>query len=378
MTEPTINPDSHPNPLRREILLLFAGILGLLILLFYGIFSMVSQNERPTGSSTARVLSHGMDAPDFNLPAQDGRDFHLANYRGRAVFLVFVPTFDDASSLAMLRSLKATTGDYDRAGAKVLVVSPQEASVAKSVYQSEKLPFPLLSDFGGALQKQYTVPEGRRTTFVVNPKGRVEFRIGDAMMEVERHGKQLLEISKCCMDDIVAARAGGIGKAVGDFSLPRADSGAMETLYGANNQKATVVAFLSVKCPCSNEYNDRIRELAEKYTAQGVRFIGVYSNSDESSAEIAKHAAEHNLSFPVLRDERGLCADHFRATVTPQVFVLDGENILRYGGRIDDNRNPAEVKLHDLSQALEATLHGGSFPEETRPFGCSMVRETTL
>ncbi|GAB4456487.1 MAG: hypothetical protein OHK0029_14540 [Armatimonadaceae bacterium] len=362
----------------RSAAALFAVALLISLAVPLGIFLMVVQLNRGLGGTdpTRKTLSNEMPAPDFTLPAQSGRDFRLGDYRGRAVFLAFVPQLEEERGQQMLRSLKATVGDFDRAGAKVMVVTPQDATLAKQVHEAEKLPFPILLDAGGKLREQYTVPEGRATTFVIDPKGAVRYRIGDAMIEPDQHGRQLLDVSKCCMDDIVAARAGGIGKPVGDYSLPRADSGKMETLYGDSKQKATVVAFISVKCPCSNSYDSRLRSLAEEYTARGVRFVGVYSNSDESAAQITAHAREHKFPFPALHDERGLCADHFRAAVTPQVFVVDSQRVLRYAGRIDDNREEPQVTREDLRDALEAVLNGGTVPEETLPFGCALVRDT--
>jgi peroxiredoxin len=357
--------------------MLAIGLLISVSILFglYNAILLLNRGIAPT-EPLRRVLSNEMVAPDFTLTAQDGRAFHLADYKGRAVFLAFVPRLDDTNSTTLIRSLKTSVGDFDRAGAKVFVVSPEPKETAQAFYQREKLPFPILHDAEGRVRMQYTIPEGRRTTFVVDPVGKVRYRIGDAMIEAERHGKQLLDISKCCMDDIIAARAGGIGKPVGDYSLPRAESGQMETLYGDGTQKATVIAFISVKCPCSNTYNDRLRTIAAEYSKQGVRFVGVYANSDESAKEIATHATEQRFPFIALRDERGLCADHFRAAVTPQVFVIDSQRILRYGGRIDDNREETAVTAEDLRDALEAVLKGGTVPEETLPFGCAIVRDT--
>ena len=234
----------------------------------------------------------------------------------------------------------------------------------------------ILTDPDGSLRTAYTIPAGRRTTFVVAPDGKVKYRVGNTIVEPATHGKQLIDISKCCVDELVAARAGGIGKPVGDFSLPRSDTGGMETLFGDGTAKATVVLFISVKCPCANGYNDRLREMAGEYAGKGVRFVAVYSNSDESPTQVAKHAKEQKFPFPALTDERGLCADHFHATVTPQVFVLDAGKVLRYAGRIDDNRDPAQVKTRDLRLSLDALRTGSVVPAESRPFGCAIVRDT--
>jgi hypothetical protein len=131
-----------------------------------------------------------------------------------------------------------------------------------------------------------------------------------------------------------------------------------------------------VKCPCANAYNDRLPTLARDYAARGVRLVGIYSNKDETLPEIAAHAKEHGFSFPVFKDERGLGADHFGASVTPEVFVIDSSRVLRYAGHIDGSRVAAEAKTHELKDALDALLAGNTaaVPKATRAFGCGIVR----
>lgn len=370
----TTRPDYPPSDGPGSRLPLLVAILGLLAALFGALTLMVFHSKAAPDEPQRHVLGAEMPAPDFSLPAQDGRVFHLKDYRGRAVFLAFLPRLEDPDATAILRSLKQTLPEYEKAGGKVFAVTPADATATRAVYEREKLPFPILTDADQTIRKSYTVPEGRRTTFVVDPKGEVKYRIGDAMIEPARHGTQLLEISKCCLDEVLAARAGGIGKPVGDYSLPRAENGQMETIYGDGKQLATVVLFISSKCPCSASYNERMRNIANEFTPRGVRFVAVYSNADEKPDEIAAHARDQRFPFVALADASGLGADHFKATVTPQVFVMDSKHILRYGGRIDDSRDPANLKSPELQRAVEAVLTDTVPPAETSPFGCSIVR----
>jgi peroxiredoxin len=368
---------SPPNRARPWLL----SVLLLLIAIPFGLAALLLTNNgagNGGAGSSFRTLSAGMDAPEFTLTAQDGRSFSLANYKGRAVFLVFVPSWEDTDTVEQLRSLAKATHEFDMAGAKVLAISSDAPKKAKALHERERLPFPLLADSGFALAKRYTIPNGYRTTFVVDPEGRVKYRVGASIVEPERHGRQLIEISKCCMDEVMAARAGGIGKPVGDYSLPRVDtSGQMETLYGDGTQKATVVLFLSVGCPCSNAYNQRVRELVQEFAPKGIRFIGIFANADETMSQIAAHAREQGFTFPIVKDDKALGADHFHASVTPEAFLLDNQRILRYAGRLDDNRDATQVKHHDLRDALTSLLAGQTVPESTRAFGCGIVRPNT-
>ena len=342
---------------------------------------MLSGRGTPVNAPSAAVsvVSVGSEAPDFTLPTADGRTMHLADYRGRAVFLVFVPNFGDADTVKQVRSLAATEPDFDMAGAKVMVVSSDTKANADALAAANKLPFPLLLDEGGALAKHFGVGQEMRRTFVVSPAGQVKFRVDASVMEPANHGKQLLKIGACCVDDVQASRSEGIGKPVGDYSLPLATDPAhpMTTLFGDDTQKATAVLFVSAKCPCSNAYNDRIRAFAAKYGNRAdVRLVAVYANADETAEEIAAHAKEHGFTMPVLQDAKGLGAKHFDASLTPQAFVLDASHVLRYAGRIDNSRETADVTTHEFADAVDALTTGDAakLPKPTRAFGCAIVR----
>jgi hypothetical protein len=71
-------------------------------------------------------------------------------------------------------------------------------------------------------------------------------------------------------------------------------------------------------------------------------------------------------------DERQDIARAYGAERTPEVFVFDTHQVLRYHGAIDDNfREPNEVKQHYLRNALDSIL-AGEVPQmiETRSVGC--------
>jgi hypothetical protein len=133
--------------------------------------------------------------------------------------------------------------------------------------------------------------------------------------------------------------------------------------------------FIATQCPVSNAYNERMAALSREYGAKGVAFVGINSNRQESVEEIAGHAAQHGFAFPVLKDVGNVQADHFGAQVTPEIYVYDPGWVLRYHGRIDDDRSGANVKSQDLRQALDAVLGGQPVPvAETKAFGCTIKR----
>jgi mono/diheme cytochrome c family protein len=127
-------------------------------------------------------------------------------------------------------------------------------------------------------------------------------------------------------------------------------------------KKAVVVAFLSFDCPVSNSYVPLLNEMHTELSSKGVEFLAVCT-SDESAAELQKKVAAFKIPYPICQDVKLTVVDAFKATTTPEVFVLDHNHVLRYRGRIDDGfsarlkRNP-KVSEFDLKNALEDLLAG--------------------
>jgi peroxiredoxin len=171
-----------------------------------------------------------------------------------------------------------------------------------------------------------------------------------------------------------AAGAVAIGERLQPFKLNDTAGKAVD-LGSLQGRKAVVLMFIATQCPVSNAYNDRMAALSREYGAKGVAFVGINSNRQESAEEIAGHAAQHGLTFPILKDVANVQADHFGAQVTPEVYVYDPGWVLRYHGRIDDDRSGANVKSQDLRNTLDAILGGRAVPvAETKAFGCTIKR----
>jgi len=165
-----------------------------------------------------------------------------------------------------------------------------------------------------------------------------------------------------------------IGATIEDFRLPDAD-GKEHSLNSLKGKNGSVLIFISVQCPISNAYNERMEKLAQDYKARGVNVIGINANSTESAADVKRHAAEKGLTFPILKDNGNKIADSLGATRTPEAYFLDAGNKLLYHGRIDNNRDVSQVESSELRDALEATLAGKPVVKTTaNAFGCSIKR----
>ena len=165
-----------------------------------------------------------------------------------------------------------------------------------------------------------------------------------------------------------------IGTMIDDFKLPDTD-GAEHSLKSLTGKNGAVLIFISVQCPVSNGYNERMEKLAEDYKAKGVNVIGVNSNVTEPIAAVKAHAADKHFTFTVLKDDGNKIADRLGATRTPEAYVIDASGKLVYHGRIDNSQNTANITSNDLRDALDELVSGKQVSKTGgAAFGCSIKR----
>jgi peroxiredoxin len=68
-------------------------------------------------------------------------------------------------------------------------------------------------------------------------------------------------------------------------------------------------------------------------------------------------AEQHQLNFPYLRDANQDVARSFKASATPECFLLDKQGVICYHGAIDDSpASDQEVKSAYLQEAIDQLL----------------------
>ncbi|MGB4710833.1 MAG: redoxin domain-containing protein [Fuerstiella sp.] len=148
-------------------------------------------------------------------------------------------------------------------------------------------------------------------------------------------------------------------KAVGNFAL-NDFRGKRHELYDFKQAKVVVLAFLGTECPLVKLYARRLQELSETYGSRGVVFVGVNSNRQDSITDIGAFARLNSLTFPILKDVGNKLADEVAADRTPSVVVLDGDRVVRYSGRIDDQYGAGYARdtaaNNYLQDAMESLL----------------------
>jgi peroxiredoxin Q/BCP len=123
-------------------------------------------------------------APDFTLPDQDGNPVTLSELRGQPVVIYFYPKADTPGCTTQACGIRDHRADYERAGVKVLGVSPDPVTAVQKFARKYTLDFELLADEDHAVAELYdvwgekkmygkTYMGVQRATFVIDPDGKV-------------------------------------------------------------------------------------------------------------------------------------------------------------------------------------------------------------
>ena len=130
------------------------------------------------------MVSAGEPAPDFTVTADTGERVSLSDFRGQPVVLYFYPKDDTPGCTAQACGIRDAYQEFERAGAVVLGISPDDEAAHVKFKDKYSLPFTLLADpehevaerYGTWGEKRYmgkTYWGVNRTTFLVAADGTV-------------------------------------------------------------------------------------------------------------------------------------------------------------------------------------------------------------
>ena len=152
----------------------------------------------------------------------------------------------------------------------------------------------------------------------------------------------------------------GVGQRVANFTLSDVTSGAARLALRLRRQEgrraglhsAPTARSATSTCPAWSSS-------PRAYKDKGVVFLGINSNAHETAEQVAEHAREHGVDFPVLKDPGNVVADLLLAERTCEVLVLDGRPRLRYRG---GDRRP--VRRRDAARTAPAST---TWPRPSTP-----------
>jgi peroxiredoxin Q/BCP len=131
------------------------------------------------------MIEEGKPAPDFELTSDAGDAVRLSDLRGKQVVLYFYPKDDTPGCTTQACGVRDAYGEFERTGAVVLGVSPDDVKSHVKFKEKYGLPFTLLADpehqvaelYGVWGEKKYmgrTYMGVERSTFVIGEDGNVK------------------------------------------------------------------------------------------------------------------------------------------------------------------------------------------------------------
>jgi hypothetical protein len=178
-----------------------------------------------------------------------------------------------------------------------------------------------------------------------------------------------------------------VGEAAPAFELEATDgtrhgfggpAGEAQSDRRSGERRSHVIVFTCNHCPYALAWHDRLLAVARDYEGRA-RMLMINPNDagryprDSFDAMKERVEADGGWPAPYLRDESQKVARAYGAAKTPDVFVLDGDGILRYRGAPDADYGDPSQDAAWLRAALDSVLDGRSpEPSETDPVGCSV------
>jgi hypothetical protein len=143
-----------------------------------------------------------------------------------------------------------------------------------------------------------------------------------------------------------------------------------------HGERASVLIFTTTDCPIANAMLPEITRIEQEFSKQGVAFTLVQVDPDTNAAAVREHDKSYGISIPSVLDPKHELVRRYKATRTPEAFVIMPDGSIAYHGRINDlyhapgqrRRAPA---INDLRDALASVVSGKPVGKSYQPaIGC--------
>ncbi len=144
-------------------------------------------------------------------------------------------------------------------------------------------------------------------------------------------------------------------------NITLADSEGKSEKLAIRPGKPVVFIILGVDCPISQKYIPGVEELRVKFLDK-VDWIAIFPKYF-SAEEVALFKKEYGLKIKSYIDQDMQLIKRLNAHVTPEVFLVDTDLIIKYSGAIDDwfydlGRYRAKVTNQYLKNAIDSLIGG--------------------
>jgi peroxiredoxin Q/BCP len=132
------------------------------------------------GYGDSAIPQAGQQAPEFQLPSQDGSPVGLKEFRGKWVVLYFYPKDNTPGCTIEAHNFQRDLSKYEQANAVIVGVSVDSSNSHKDFCAKQGLTFKLLADTEkkvveqyGSLRNMMGFKIAARNTFLINPDGQI-------------------------------------------------------------------------------------------------------------------------------------------------------------------------------------------------------------
>jgi peroxiredoxin len=174
-----------------------------------------------------------------------------------------------------------------------------------------------------------------------------------------------------------SASTATVGKEAPAFSLQ--DQTGKTVSLSDFKGKVVVLEWFNEGCPFVQKWYSQgdMNKLADKYTAQDVVWLAINSTNGKNNESNAKAAAMWGIKRPILNDSESTVARAYKATNTPEMYIINKEGVLVYKGAIDNKPSNKQADIagatNYVSAALDEVLAGKSVSTpETKAYGCGV------
>ncbi len=139
-----------------------------------GLFALLSR------ARGADLLPVGAVAPPVTGTDAAGKTVKLADEKGKFAVVYFYPKDDTPGCTKESCAFRDNSDKFAQAGVTIFAVSRDSEASHKAFREHHQLPFPMVADTSGEVQKAYGVPSmlpatslASRVTFLVGPDGKI-------------------------------------------------------------------------------------------------------------------------------------------------------------------------------------------------------------
>ena len=102
-----------------------------------------------------------------------------------------------------------------------------------------------------------------------------------------------------------------------------------------SSKKLNAYFFLAPECPLSQNYTKPIQQYYQNFSVDAAFYLA-FSGKVYTDEQVQEYLSDYELDITSLKDTSYVLRDVFKASITPEVFLVDENENVVYSGKIDN------------------------------------------